>query len=279
MLRQSREAIEHATDNPEERMSVTLDVLAFMEKKYKKGVQSNKLGTDLHHLIMDKTGNNDPYKILREEGNAIAERIIPAVEKYLGNNPSFEQLVRVAVAGNIIDFGALDESTDMESLLKKQITVEPVINDIEELEKSLHESKTVLYLADNGGEIAFDKLLIKRIKEDYDVDIFLALKEGPILNDALIMDAEELGLDQYANLISTGAASVGVVEEYISEQLYDLLNDVDLIISKGMGNFEGLTEMKIGRTVFFLLTTKCNVISQEIGVKINSPIIMKKNLS
>ena len=83
MLRQSREAIEHATEDHEKRMDVTLKVLSFMNENFKKGTNSNKLGTDLHHMIMDETDNYDPYKKLREEGNQIAEKLIPMVEELI----------------------------------------------------------------------------------------------------------------------------------------------------------------------------------------------------
>ena len=279
MLRQSREAIEHATDDKEKRMDATLKVLEFMNLNFKKDKQSNKFGTDLHHMIMDAVGNYDPYKQLREGGNQVAENLIPLVDELIQKDNSLETLCRIAVAGNVIDFGSLEEDTDMESLIKRQIKKEPVINDVEKLDDSLKKSSTILYLADNAGEIIFDKLLIKRIKEDYNVNIILALKENPILNDALIPDAEKLHLEEYATLISTGASSVGVVEEYISDELKKLIDSVDLIISKGMGNYEGLTEMTIKTPIYFLLTTKCNVISREIGVALGSPVIVKKILS
>ncbi|RAP43720.1 DUF89 domain-containing protein [uncultured Methanosphaera sp.] len=279
MLRQTKEAIEQAVDNDEERMDVTLTVLSYLNKNFKKNTKSNKLGTDLHHLIMDETGNQDPYKLLREQGNRVAEKLIPTVEAMINENPTLERYVKAAVVGNIIDFGALDKSTDMEELIKKQLKKNFEINDIDKLKKALINADTILYLADNGGEIVFDKLLIKKIKEDYDVNIILALKESPILNDALLQDAENLELDKYTKLITTGAASVGVVEDYISDELKELLDNVDFVISKGMGNFEGLTEMTIKSPVFFLLNTKCNVISDEIGVPLGSNILMKKELN
>lgn len=279
MLRQSREAIEHATENHEKRMDVTLKVLNFMNENFRKGTNSNKLGTDLHHMIMTETNNNDPYKKLREEGNEIAQRLIPMVNELIEKDESLENYVKIAVAGNVIDFGALDENTDMESLLKRQITRKPAINETKSLDMALKKAKNILFLTDNGGEIVFDKLLIKKIKEDYDVNITVALKENPILNDALIPDAEKLNIDKYAHIISTGASSVGVVKDYISKELKEYMDSVDLIISKGMGNYEGLTEMHIETPVFFLLTTKCNVISREIGVPLGSPVIVKKNLS
>lgn len=279
MLRQSREAIEHATDDHEKRMDVTLKVLEHMHHNFVKNNQSNKTGTDLHHMIMDATGNHDPYGSLREEGNRVALKLVPMAQKLLEEDDSLENYCRIAVAGNVIDFGAMEEGTDMESLIKKQIKVAPVLNDVDKLGKSLEKADKILYLADNGGEIVFDKLLIEKIKKDYDVDIYLALKDGPILNDALIPDAEKLGLGEYANIISTGASSVGIVEEYLSGEFRELMDSVDLIISKGMGNFEGLTEMTLSTPVFFLFTTKCNVISRNIGVPVGSPVIVEGDLS
>jgi len=279
MLRQSREAIEHATESNKIRMKSTLKVLEFMDKNFKKDVNSNKLGTDLHHLIMKETGNDDPYKMLREEGNRIGLKLMPTAKEIIQEDPSFENYVKIAVAGNIIDFGALEEDTDMEKLIRDKIVEEPVINDIALLEKELENANRILYLADNGGEIVFDKLLIQKIKEDYDLEIILALKEGPILNDALMKDAKDLDLDKYATLITTGARSVGVVNAYISDELHMLLDEVDLIISKGMGNYEGLTEMHIKSPVYFLLTAKCNTIAREIGVENGNKVVQKKRLS
>ena len=278
MLRQSREAIEHAVEANDKRMDVSLKVLEFMEKHFKKDSNSNKLGTDLHHMIMKETKNNDPYKQLRELGNYLDNILVGRLEVMFIEYPSFENYVKIAVAGNIIDFGALEESTNMEELIKEQLKRQPSINHIDKLDKALQTAKTVLYLADNCCEIVFDKLLIEKIKEDYNLEIILALKENPILNDALLSDAEDLELDKYTKLITTGAASVGVVEDYVSDELIELLHSCDVVISKGMGNYEGLTEININRSVFFLLNTKCQAISDEIGVGLRSSVIIKKDL-
>ncbi|MCD7781154.1 MAG: ARMT1-like domain-containing protein [Methanosphaera sp.] len=277
MQRQSREAIEYAVSSDDERMDITIEVISYLEKYFKKNTRSNKLGTDLHHMIMDKTGNHDPYKILREEGNKVALKLIPLVEDLLAKDDSLENYVKVAVAGNLIDFGALEATTDIEELIRSKITQDLTVNDVDKLEKSLRNSENILYLADNGGEIVFDKQLIKKIKEDYDVNIILALKESPILNDALVSDAKDLGIDDYATLISTGASSVGVVEEYVSDELISLMDSCDFIISKGMGNYEGLSEMKLNRPIYYMLTTKCSVISKEIGIDEGSTVLIRKD--
>ncbi|MBO7718938.1 MAG: DUF89 family protein [Methanosphaera sp.] len=275
MLRQSREAIENSVEDYDKRMDITLEILDFMAKNFKKNANSNKLGTDLHHMIMELTDNDDPYKAFRQKGNKLAEKLIPTVQSVIDKNPSLESYVKIAVCGNIIDFGALKQDTDMEKLIREKITEELIINDVDKLDKDLKKANRILYLSDNGGEIVFDKLLIKKIKDDYDLEIILALKKAPILNDAIVSDAYDLGLDEYATVISTGANSVGVVKDYVSDELHKLIDDVDLIISKGMGNFEGLTEMDIDTPIYYLLNTKCNVISTEIGVELASSICYK----
>ena len=275
MLRQSREAIENSVEDYDKRMDITLEILDFMAKNFKKNANSNKLGTDLHHMIMELTDNDDPYKAFRQKGNKLAEKLIPTVQSVIDKNPSLESYVKIAVCGNIIDFGALKQDTDMEKLIREKITEELIINDVDKLDKDLKKANRILYLSDNGGEIVFDKLLIKKIKDDYDLEIILALKKAPILNDAIVSDAYDLGLDEYATVISTGANSVGVVKDYVSDELHKLIDDVDLIISKGMGNFEGLTEMDINTPIYYLLNTKCNVISTEIGVELASSICYK----
>ena len=277
MLRQSREAIENSVEDYNKRMDITLKILEFMNDNFKKGVNSNKLGTDLHRMIMKLTENDDPYKSFRMEGNALAEKLIPTVMEIISENPSLESYVKIAVCGNIIDFGALKQDTNMEGLITEKINDELVINDVDKLDNDLKKADRILFLTDNGGEIVFDKLLIEKISRDYDLEIIVALKESPILNDAIVSDAYDLGLDEYATIISTGTNSVGVVNEYISDQLHQLLEDVDLIISKGMGNFEGLTEMTIDTPIYYLLNTKCKVISREIGVEVGSSLCFKKD--
>ena len=277
MLRQSKEAIENSVEDYDKRMETTLKVLEFMNEHFKADVNSNKLGTDLHHMIMKETNNNDPYKLLRQEGNQLAMNLIPIAKSIINENPSLESYIKIAVCGNIIDFGALKQDTDMEQLIMEKINNPLTINDVDLLDDALKNANRILFLTDNGGEIVFDKLLIQKIKSDYDLEIILALKEAPILNDAIVSDAYDLSLDEYTTVISTGANSVGVVKDYISPQLHELIDDVDLIISKGMGNYEGLTEMKIDTPIYYLLTAKCNVISSEIGVKLGSSICMKKD--
>lgn len=236
-------------------------------------MSSNATGTRIHQYIKKETGCFDPYINEKKQGNEIALSLMPKVREILKENDSLETYVKIAIVGNILDFGAFDLGTDIESLIFEGLEKELIINKIDEFEEALKKYDKILYLVDNTGEIVFDKLLLEKIK-DYDVDITVAVKENPILNDACMEEALEAGLDEVANLITTGSDSVGVVESMISDDFKEYLKNSPFIISKGMGNYEGLTEMNLeGQDVFVLFCTKCNAISKDLGVKEGSHIL------
>ncbi len=190
---------------------------------------------------------------------------------------NLKDYIKIAIAGNIIDFGALGLDMDMKSLIVQTMKKDPTIDSSEELENELKLSKTVLFLADNIGEIVFDKILIEKINE-YDVDVIVALKEKPILNDACIDDALKIGLDEVAKLTSTGTDSIGIIEDDLSEEFMELFWESDMVIAKGLGNYEGLGEMDLkDKPVFCLLNAKCRPVSRDIGVEIGDNIVLKLN--
>jgi damage-control phosphatase, subfamily I len=182
----------------------------------------------------------------------------------------------VAIAGSVLDFGALGLEIDMESFLVKTMEKNPTLDHSNELEKELQKSKTVLYLADNIGEIVFDKIFIEKINE-YGVEVTVALKEKPILNDACIDDALKIGLNQVAKLTSTGTDSIGVIERDISPEFMEVFHKSDMIIAKGLGNYEGLGEMDLDKPVFCLLNAKCQPVARDIGVEVGDNVVLKLN--
>jgi uncharacterized protein with ATP-grasp and redox domains len=276
-LRQTREALDLATDDESLKMDVTEKVVKLVSETYRRGAVSNFIGTEVHRTIKKETGNNDPYSREREISNDIALDFLPQVDKILGENNKLQNYVKVAIAGNIIDFGALGLDMDMETLIIETMKKDPVIDDTNELENELKKSKTVLYLADNIGEIVFDKILIEKILE-YDVDVTVALKEKPILNDACIADALKIGLDTVAKLTSTGTDSIGIIEDDVSSEFMELFNKSDMVIAKGLGNYEGLGEMDLkDKPVYCLLNAKCKPVSRDIGVNLGDNIVLKLN--
>jgi uncharacterized protein with ATP-grasp and redox domains len=276
-LRQTREALDLATENESLKMEITEIVMKIVSKKFRKGAVSNIIGTEVHRNIKELTGNNDPYSRERETSNDIALEFLPQVERVLGDGKNLKNYIKVAIAGNVLDFGALGLEIDMESLIVNTMEKNPTLDHSNELENELKKSKTVLYLADNIGEIVFDKIFIEKIKE-YDVEVTVALKEKPILNDACINDALKIGLNQIAKLTSTGTDSIGIIEGDVSKEFMEIFNKSDMIIAKGLGNYEGLGEMDlIDKPVFCLLNAKCRPVAREIGVELGDNVVLKLN--
>lgn len=274
-LRQAKEALDLATEDENLKIEVMEELVGIIYNKFQKGAVSNVIGTKMHRTIKDRTKNEDPYLLEKKKGNEIALKFLPKIKQIVEEKNDLETYVKAAIVGNIIDFGALGVNFDIENGIIKNMEKNIALNHVNELEKELKCAKNILYLADNNGEIVFDKLLIEKIKE-YDVEVTVALKEKPILNDACIEDAIQIGLDEVANLVSTGTDSIGIIYGDISEEFKEIFNRSDLVISKGLGNYEGITEMELGnKPVFCLLNVKCNPIAKDIGVNMGDNVVLK----
>lgn len=276
-LRQTREALDLATKDNSLKMDITEKIVNIVSNDFHKGAVSNVIGTKVHRTIKKETGNNDPYSNERKISNEIAMEFVPKVNNILKEKNNLLTYLKVAIAGNVLDFGALGLDKDMESLFISTLNREPLLDHSKELEVELDKAKTVLYLADNIGEIVFDKILIERLKL-YDVRVTVALKEKPILNDACIEDAEEVGLNHVSDLISTGTDSIGIIEDDVSETFMEKFWKSDLVIAKGLGNYEGLGEMELkDKPVFCLLNAKCKPVARDIGVEVGDNIVLRLN--
>ena len=275
-LRQAREALDLSTDDEMLKMEVMGEIFQFLSKNFNEGTNSNGTGSAMHSIIKQKTGCRDPYYKEKIEGNEIALKYLPDVKRILDADDSLENHVKIAIIGNILDFGAFTLDDDIESVIKNSLDKDLAIKDIDEFENSLKIHDNVLYLVDNTGEIVFDKLLLSKIKE-YGLDITIAVKSEPILNDACMEDAIDAGLDEFGEIVEIGAGTVGYVDSEISDEFREIFNSHEFIISKGMGNYEGLTEIDLSdKDIFFLLCAKCNTISKDIGVNLHDMLLFKK---
>ena len=275
-LRQAREALDLSTDDEMLKMEVIEEIFRYLSENFHHGTNSNSTGSTMHEIIKQKTGCRDPYYKEKIESNRLALKYLPDVKKILEDDDSLENYVKIAIIGNILDFGAFTLDDDIESVIKGSLEKDLVIKDIEEFEDSLMNNDKVLYLVDNTGEIVFDKLLLSKITE-YGLDITIAVKSEPILNDACMPEALDAGLDEFGDIVEIGAGTVGYVDSKISDEFREIFNDHKFIISKGMGNYEGLTEIDLfDKEIYFLLCAKCNTISRDIGVNLHDMLLFKK---
>ena len=216
-LRQAKEAMDLSTDDENLKMELMEDIFNFLSDNFKLDTNSNSTGSAMHNMIKEKTGCRDPYHKEKIEGNEIALKYLPDVKKIIEQDDSLENYVKIAIIGNILDFGAFTLDDDIESVIKEALQKDLAVKDIEEFENSLKKHDRVLYLVDNTGEIVFDKLLLAKIRE-YDLDITIAVKSEPILNDACMPEALDAGLDEFGEIVEIGCGTVGYVDSEISDE-------------------------------------------------------------
>ena len=219
----------------------------------------------VYRVIHAVTGVRDPYYEVKRKENSLALERLPGLrEEVRRSDTPLRTAVGYAIAGNIIDYGAASRF-DLGEAIERGGAAEFVIDYRDELISKisrLASGARILYLTDNCGEVVYDSLVIELLAEK-NFDITVAVKDGPIINDALAEDAVEAGLAQYAAIITNGVVCPGTPLASCSEDFLDRFAKADLIISKGQGNFETLSEEK--REIFFLLTVKCEVVAKHLA--------------
>jgi len=218
---------------------------------------------NLHRLIREISGNRDPYKMLKDKYNKEALYYYDKFKQKILTSPNpLDKALRLAIAGNIIDFGP-GHSIDVEKTIERVMNEPLSIDDTQSFFKDLKQAENILYLADNTGEIVFDKLFLEVIGRS---DITFAVRHSPILNDATMDDVKRLGIDKIVKVITNGDDAPGTLLEYTSDQFKAVFEKADLIISKGQGNYEGLSELK-NKNIYFLLMVKCHIIAEGLRLK------------
>ncbi len=205
------------------------------------------------------SGVSDPFARFKAGEMAGAERIFSMLENYMKDDLRY--LVSLAVMGNSLDFfkDAEQALSDIPDQARKGISF--YHDDIAELENFLLRGpRLVMYLADNAGEIYFDYPLYTYIRERAGRTI-LVVKGGPSLNDLTRAELEgsQLGA-KFGEVVDTGTDGVGIEWDRVSEEFLGLVNEADLIISKGMANLESIYPKRLSCPVFFLFKTKCRPI-------------------
>ncbi|MCD6460800.1 DUF89 family protein [bacterium] len=256
---------------------IILDELAKIFPSFPLSSSPPEMGKIIYNIVTKITKKNDPYYEIKEKSNNLALDIYDKLKNKVNNaHNRLATAVELAIAGNIIDYGAknfLDVNAELKKILKiEHKSITSTNKDIYDLEKFigfLSKSKNILYLADNAGETVFDKILIEEIKKsDNTKKIIYAVKEKPIINDATATDAYTCGIDETAKIISSGSDAPGTVLSLCSDEFMNIFKKADMVISKGQGNFEALSEVK--RSIFFLLMVKCPVIAQSISSHISN---------
>jgi damage-control phosphatase, subfamily I len=226
-----------------------------------------EMGLIIYDEIKRITGVEDPYKKQKQVHIKEALRLYPDLKIMLSEAPDpLMTAVRIAIAGNVIDLG-MDKDFHIERDLNDILKQAFAICDIDAFREKLQACDHILYLGDNAGESVFDRLLIETIGKP----VTYVVRGRPIINDVTEEDAIDSGLDKVATIISSGTPAPATVLPLCTKDFIKRFESADMIISKGQGNYEGLSECK--RPIFFLLKAKCPVIARDIGVCENDIIL------
>ena len=235
-------------------------------------IQSN-FSRELYALLREYSGNPDPYREIKKNSNEFVLGLYPEMKKKVqdSENP-FETALRLAISGNIIDY-AINDQYDLMATIDQVLNSDFAINHSEALKLAIESAESVLYLGDNCGEIVFDKLFIETINHP---NVTYAVRGAPVINDATLEDAEFVGMNDVARVISNGYDAPSTLIDFCSDEFMEVYNRADVIISKGQGNLEGLFESP-NQHIFFLLMVKCEVVAERLGVKKGS-FVVRQNL-
>jgi uncharacterized protein with ATP-grasp and redox domains len=273
--RQALQAVRFISDDEKLHQRVLREVT-------KKLLESNwdstppELAHQIHSIVKRITKENDPYKEVKKESNDLVLKMYPELkEKLKKSREPLRTAVRLAIAGNIIDFGVPQEF-NLEETVREVLKKKFAIDDYKKLKEKLKDAKTLLFFVDNAGEIGLDKLLVETFLETKKLKkIDFVVKGGPIINDATLEDAVYMGLDGLPNseflTISNGEVGTGPARS--SQTVKRWIKEHDLVISKGQGNYEGLSEHN---GLFFMLMVKCPIIASDLGVEVGDIILEYK---
>jgi len=274
LLRQSLEAARFATPDTDIHEKVIREVMnCVLEMGFE--TPPPFVGQQIHRTIRTLTKNPDPYLAVKQEFNALMlSRIDHFRELIADSRDPFDTAVRLSIAGNSIDFAirANFDAKDIDTAIDHALT-QPINGDVNELRKTIENANKILYLADNAGEIVCDRLLIEQLLPK---DIVVCVRGLPVINDAMIDDAKQVGLAEIVPVISNGNDGMGTMLDQCSQEFMSVFNESDLIISKGLGNYETLIcydQIQVPQTVAFLFKAKCSFIAQYSGTKLGDCVV------
>ena len=231
------------------------------------------IGQQIHRLIRKLIDNNDPYHELKQRFNRLAMRMcVELAGRVRASEDPLEAAFRLAIAGNIIDLGVKTSiaESDIEKIIRDCLTVDFDGRHIEKFRNAVSRAEKILYLTDNAGEIVFDRLLIEQLPVE---KVTVVVKGKPVINDATMEDAEFAGLTEKTEVIDNGSDGPGTILETCSQTFRDRFEDADLIIAKGQGNYETLSD--VDKNIFFVLKAKCPVIARDLGCEIGEMILRR----
>jgi uncharacterized protein with ATP-grasp and redox domains len=256
-----------ATDD-EGKIKRILDEIGMVLKDIPLESTPPETGRVIYEKVREITGNYDPYKEIKIESTHKALSLYHSVKQQIEqSDDSLLSAIRIAIAGNIIDF-AVNRNFDIEREIHEVLEKDFAIYDYIKFKECLDKTDEILFIGDNAGESVFDRILIEELKKP----VIYVVRDEPVINDVTYDDALLAGIDTVATIVSSGTNAPGAILTTCSNEFRKIYNDAKCLISKGQGNYEGLSGEK--KPIFFMLKAKCYVIAKDIGVN-EGDIVLK----
>ena len=271
-VRQALDSARLATDDEQIHEKVVREVLR-LAADLDMSQSPPAIGQQIHRSIRSLVGQDDPYRRIKNRFNNLALKLYPELRKQIvSSNNRLETAIRLAIAGNIIDFGvdgSVNES-DLNKAISESLTADFDSMQLQSFQDAIEQAEGILYLADNAGEIVFDRLLIEQLPYE---KVTVVVKGMPVINDAMMEDAVVAGLPRIVEVIDNGSDGPGTILESCSHDFRKRFDDADFLIAKGQGNYETLSDLD--KDIFFVLKAKCPVIARHLGCEIGEMILRR----
>lgn len=265
-----------ATGDERLRFEALRELLKLMGERFNPDAVPSRLGAERDRMIRRVTGCIDPYREVKRRADEMALSLLPALERYMGSRPEGERLrtaLKIACLGNIIEYDVPGHSHEINEVVGRLEAEGLYIDDTENFRRLIGPGVMVLLLADNAGEIALDRLLVRELK-GLGCRVTVAVKGGPALNDALMEDAVATGMTEEADeVIETGTDAIGINLEESSDEFRGRFREAEVILSKGMANWETLTEEPAQHPTLFILRTKCEPVASSLGAPLEKNVV------
>lgn len=265
ILRQAIEAARQVTDD-EKIIDEIIDNYSAMIPGIRESNPTPLVVSQIQKMIKEKTNTEDPYQTLKEKNIKMAMDIYNDLQDLIDNDKDpLKRALLLSASGNVIDAGISVKIKVEESILN---TMERGFtkDDYQTFKDKLKNCNSLLIIGDNAGEAVLDKLLLKELNK-FDTELIYAVREEPVLNDITLKEAKLIGLAKYAKVITSGCTAPGMLIDQANKEFLDIYKRADLVLSKGQGNLEGLSDEK--RPIFFLLKAKCDLIADFLDVELN----------
>ncbi len=258
-----------------EKTKMVLDEVALMIPGFSFSETPPQVASRVYPKISELLGIEDLYKEYKKEATIHAAKLIPIVEeRVFESEDRLYAALKASVAGNVIDLAAT-HTFDLEEEVAKVFETPFAIDDTKRLKIDLDRASSLLVIGDNAGEHLFDKLMMEQILLLFpDIEIYYATRGRPIINDITLSDAKAAGIDKIATLVDSGVDTPGFDLTRISDEARKIYESVDLVIAKGMGNYESLNDVS-KKDIYFLMKVKCSVVAASLSSEIGDIICHK----